>query len=125
MLECCGDHDLQDYLFAGVTHGFYKGINNVLDKILVWRNSLSSKNEPEITSNLLAKEVNKGYVFGPFDKPPFDTYRIDLISLASIIYLAKKKVIVDMSASYNDPDNPSINDLITKEDFCLSYVKIY
>ena len=40
-----------------------------------------------------------------------------------MIYLAKKKVIVDMW-SYDDPDNPSINDLITKEDFCLSYVKI-
>ena len=94
------------------------------DKILQCRNSLSSKNAPEITSDLLAKEVTKGYVIGPFDKPPFDDYKINPISLASKKYSAKKRLVVDMSASHDDPDNPSINDLISKEDFRLSYVKI-
>ena len=32
MLEGCDDHDLQDCLLAGVTHGFDTGINNLLDK---------------------------------------------------------------------------------------------
>ena len=85
---------------------------------------MSSKNEPEITPDLLAKEVSKGYVIGPFDKPPFDTNRINLISLTSKKYSAKKRLDVDMSAPHDDPDNPSINDLISKEDFRLSYVKI-
>ena len=124
MLDGCGDHDLQGYLLSGVTHGFDTGIKDLPDKILECRNSLSSRNEPEITSDLLAKEVSKGYVIGPFDKPPFDTYRINPISLASKKYSAKKRLVVDMSAPHDDPVNPSINDLISKEDFRLSYVKI-
>ena len=61
------------------------------------RNSLSSRNEPEITSNLLAKEVSQCYVISPFDKPSFDT-SINPISLASKKYLAKKRLAVDMLA---------------------------
>ena len=58
---------------------------------------MSSRNEPEITSNLLAKEVSQCYVISPFDKPSFDT-SINPISLASKKYSARKRLAVDMLA---------------------------
>ncbi|XP_033759994.1 uncharacterized protein LOC117342104 [Pecten maximus] len=39
-------------------------------------------------------------------------------------YSKKKRLIVDMSAPHNDPENPSLNSLIDKDSHSLQYVKI-
>ena len=88
------------------------------------RNSLSAKSHPEITTNLLSKEVEKGYMYGPFPSPPFQNYRVSPIGIAEGKYSDKKRLILDLSSPYNNDKHMSINDLIDKSDCSMSYVKI-
>lgn len=55
---------------------------------------------------------------------PIDIFRINPLGLAEHNYSAKKRLIVDLSAPHNDPDNPSLNSLIDKETYSLKYVTI-
>ncbi|MGL5293018.1 MAG: reverse transcriptase-like protein [Aeromonas sp.] len=41
------------------------------------KNLQSALAEPEVVSALLRKEVNKGYVIGPFKSPPFSPFRVN------------------------------------------------
>lgn len=68
--------------------------------------------------------MRKGYIIGPFDQSPFDQYRISPIGVVDKKYSTKKRLIVDLSALHNSNVNPSINDLIDKDEFSLSYVRI-
>ena len=61
---------------------------------------------------------------GPFNSPPFIQYRISPIGVVEHKYSGKKRLIVDLSAPHDNPCHQSINDLISKQDFSLSYVKI-
>ena len=123
MLQGCPDADFQEYLLPGAMQGFDTGMSCFPTTNFKCKNSLSARQDPNATSELLLKEVEKGYVIGPFDEPPFESFRINPISLATKKYSNKKRLVVDMSAPHDDPDNPSINALISKEDFRLSYVK--
>ena len=35
------------------------------------RNALSARNNPGIVTRLLQEEIDKGFIRGPFSKPPF------------------------------------------------------
>lgn len=85
---------------------------------------LSARSDPTSVSLLLARELERGYLIGPFDHPPFDIYRINPLGLAETKYTKKKRLTVDMSAPHNLEGHSSLNDLINKDDFSLSYVKI-
>ena len=76
-------------------------------------------------SALIEKELEKGYIIGPFDKIPFSSHRINPIGLVEHKYSKKKRLVVDLSAPHNDPENPSLNGLIDKESYSLHYVTIY
>jgi hypothetical protein len=39
------------------------------------RNALSARNNPGIVTRLLQEEIDKGFIRGPFSKPPFKQYR--------------------------------------------------
>ena len=69
-------------------------------------------------------EVDQGHVIGPFDTPPFEVYRVNPIGVATGKYSGKKRLIVDLSAPHDDPLHDSLNGLIDKEEFSLTYVKI-
>ena len=118
------DPTFVSYLVEGFENGFDTAINNLPSTSWICKNNLSAIKEPTITDDLLQKEVEKGYVIGPFQTPPFDVYRINPISLAQKKYSNKHRLVVDLSAPHNDPDNPSLNDLINKEDFSLTYTKL-
>ncbi len=69
-------------------------------------------------------ELEKGYITGPFSTPPFPTYRVSPIGIIEGKYSKKKRLIIDLSAPpHDDPEQTSINELIDKEEFSLSYVK--
>lgn len=87
-------------------------------------NLMSARTQPEIVSNLLREECEKGYAYGPFQDAPFDCYRISPIGIATGKYSGKKRLIVDLSAPHNDSTHSSINDLIDKEQCSLTYVKL-
>lgn len=42
----------------------------------VCKNLQSALKAPEIVDKLLAKEVEKGFMIGPYDSPPFSKFRI-------------------------------------------------
>ncbi|KAL2096688.1 hypothetical protein ACEWY4_008836 [Coilia grayii] len=57
---------------------------------------------------------------GPFPAPPFPTFRINPIGVATRKYSGKKRLIVDLSAPHNSLV-PSINSLVPFEDYSMSY----
>ncbi|CAC5368602.1 unnamed protein product [Mytilus coruscus] len=79
---------------------------------------------PDDVTKLVDDELRKGYLIGPFTKPPFDTYRISPIGIVEGKYSKKKRLILDLSAPHNNDEHHSINDLINKEDYSLTYVRI-
>lgn len=107
----------------GIEEGFYTGISPTPQVSHECKNNLSARRDPQKTSELIQKELEKGYMIGPFSESPFEIYRINPLSLVERKYSLKKRLVVDMSAPHEDPDIPSINSLISKEDYKLSYVK--
>lgn len=118
------DKQFVEYLITGLKEGFYTGIKCLPTESLVCKNLLSSRSQPEITCDLVKKEIDKGFVIGPFSKIPYDVYRINPIGIAEGKYSKKKRLIVDLSSPHQDSDFKSLNDLIDKEEFSLQYVTI-
>lgn len=118
------DRDFTQYLINGLRCGFYTGFKNIPNNNFECKNLKSAIQYSNSVTELLQQEVDKGYLLGPFTDIPFPHYRINPIGIAISKYSKKKRLIVDMSAPHNDLDNPSLNDLINKEDFSLSYVTI-
>lgn len=118
------DPNFVSYLVGGFENGFDTAIRDLPSSSIICKNNLSAIQKPKITEELLQKEVDKGYVIGPFQTPPFRVYRVSPISLAQKKYSDKHRLVVDLSAPHNDPDNSSLNDLIAKEDFSLTYTKL-
>ena len=109
---------------SGLQSGFHTGVCITDLPTFHCRNLLTARRDPTTVSNILGSELEKGYIIGPFDKPPFTHYRISPVGIAEHKYSGKKRLIVDLSAPHENPDNQSINNLISKEEFSLSYVKI-
>lgn len=78
----------------------------------------------DTVDELLSKEVEKGFLAGPYEAPPFESYRVSPLGIAEHKYSKKKRLIVDLSAPHNNETHPSINELIDKQECSLSYVKI-
>ncbi|KAK7938714.1 hypothetical protein WMY93_002040 [Mugilogobius chulae] len=62
-------------------------------------------------------------MIGPFKHPPFETFRISPIGVATRKYSAKKHLITDLSSPHKS-ETPSINSLIPAKDFSMQYVTI-
>lgn len=118
------DVDFVNSLIDGLTNGFHTGINQMPDKTFICKNLLSTSKYPDDVTNLIDNELQKGYIIGPFTEPPFDTFRISPIGIVEGKYSKKKRLILDLSAPHNNTDHCSINDLIDKQDYSLTYVKI-
>ncbi|CAC5375572.1 unnamed protein product [Mytilus coruscus] len=99
-------------------------INVLPSKSLECKNLLSTKKFPDDVTKLVDDELRKGYLIGPFTKPLFDTYRISPIGIVEGKYSKKKRLILDLSAPHNNDEHHSINDLINKEDYSLTYVGV-
>ena len=84
----------------------------------------SARRQREITTECILKELEKGFLTGPFNDIPFKTYRINPVGIVESKYSHKKRMIVDLSAPHEDDLNPSLNELIDKEEFSLQYVTI-
>ena len=118
------DENFKQYLIEGLKHGFHTGFKTLPDLSIECKNLLSAVSQPECVTKLLDTEVQKGYLCGPFDKIPFENFRINPIGVAEGKYSKKKRLIVDLSAPHEDENNPSLNELIDKEEFSLHYVTI-
>ena len=88
------------------------------------KNALSARRDPETVQMLINDELKKGFVNGPFDAPPFPTYRVSPIGIATHKYSLKKRLILDLSSPHHTDEHCSINDLIEKDVCSLSYIKL-
>lgn len=65
------DPTFVDYLITGLSQWFRVGLLSHLTTSYVTKNLQSALSDPDVVSALLEKEVNKGYVIGPFASPFF------------------------------------------------------
>ncbi|CAF4209424.1 unnamed protein product [Rotaria sp. Silwood2] len=85
----------------------------------------TARRDPKNVTCLVAEELNKGFLIGRYNSPPFINYRINPIGLVESKYSKKKRLIFDLSAPHNDKDHPSINSLsyVTVDDAIKSIQK--
>lgn len=98
-----------NYLFTVLIQGFLAGLSFLPKVSHVCNNIQSALKEPETADKLLATEVEKGYMIGPYDSPPFSTFRINPIGIAMRKY--SEKIMIDLSAPHDD-SAPSLNSLL-------------
>ena len=116
----CSVHEL----ITGLREGFDTGIQQLPTKSYTCKNLLSAIRNPEVVSDLLSHELKQGYIIGPFDEPPFEIYRINPLGIAERKYSKKKRLIVDLSAPHNLDTHQSLNSLIDKSEYSVSYTRI-
>jgi hypothetical protein len=109
-----------DYLLSGLEHGFKPGVESLPTQSIICDNLQSALAEPETVDILIKKEIESGFMIGPFNIPPFECFRISPIGVATRKFSGKKRLIIDLSAPHNSPF-PSINSLISLEQFSLHY----
>jgi hypothetical protein len=115
--------NVASYLLNGLRHGF-----DAMVKCETWetkecKSNFSARSQPEIVSELIKKECDKGFVYGPFKSPPFQNCRVSPLGVATGKYSDKKLLILDLSSTHNDTCF-SVNDMIDMTDCSMSYVKI-
>lgn len=118
------DKTFVNYLVNGLRYGFNTKVKNTDLPTKECKNLQSALRQHDVVTQLLELEVSKGFISGPFDNPPFDSYRVSPIGVATGKYSNKKRLILDLSSPHNDNNHQSINDLIDKEECSLTYVRI-
>ncbi len=112
-------------LVNGFRHGFDTGIAPPPTISKICRNLRSTQGaSTSSVSALVEAELQKGYLVGPFHFCPFPVQRVNPIGLVEGKYSKKQRLIVDMSAPHEDTQHPSLNSLIDKNQFSLSYVRV-
>lgn len=104
--------------------GFHTGVRMTELDSYETKNLLSARDNPDSVCAMISEETQKGYLLGPFETPPFSPYRVSPVGIAEHKYSRKKRLIVDLSSPHENACNPSINDLISKEECKLTYVKL-
>lgn len=120
------DHPDREYvnnLVGGVTNGFDTGISCRPDKTFECRNNKSARDDKQYVTEAIRQELASGFLKGPFEALPFSVYRVSPLGVAIHKYSFKKRLIVDLSAPHAD-SVPSLNSLINKEQYSLSYVTV-
>ncbi|KAK7891090.1 hypothetical protein WMY93_023053 [Mugilogobius chulae] len=102
---------------------FLVGVSSMPTSTFVAKNLQSALREPEVVSRLLQKEVDKGFVMGPFSTPPFRIFRCSPLGVATRKYSGKKRLILDNSAPHSG-DVSSVNSLIPLTPFSLFYASV-
>lgn len=115
------DVNFTNYLLPGLKHGFKPWEECQPTKNIICDNLQSA--EPEVVDKLTKKEIESGFMIGPFEIPQVEHFRISPIGVATRKFSGKKRMIIDLSAPHNSPF-PSINSLIPLEEYSLHYHNI-
>ncbi|XP_070549868.1 uncharacterized protein [Ptychodera flava] len=118
------DRNFVNALISGLQDGFHTGVRNAPSSTFIGRNLLSARSQPQTVSELIDLKYAKGIYSARLSSHPLLTSAVVLSVSAEKKYSAKKRLIVDLSSPRNDPVTSSINELIDKEEFSLSYVKL-
>ena len=85
------DKDFVSFIINGLRDGFDTMIPDLVLPNKECKNLLSARQNPDIIDDLLAQECKKGFLYGPFSEPPFESYRVSPIGLAVGKYSGKKE----------------------------------
>jgi hypothetical protein len=117
------DRQFVNYLINGLTHGFDPLIDPLPQASFECVNNLNARQSPKIVDAAVESELDNNYVIGPFEAPPFSSYRISPLGIAVGKYSGKQRLILDLSAPHSTSE-VSINGLIDKDKCSLSYTSI-
>ncbi|KAL0194682.1 hypothetical protein M9458_008254, partial [Cirrhinus mrigala] len=112
-----------DFIINGLQNGFHPGIEIKPDTSHISPNLQSALSEPNTVDTLIAKEVQEGFMIGPFKEPPFSPFRISPVGIATRKFSGKKRLIIDLSSPHGS-HIPSINSIIPAPDFSMKYASI-
>ncbi len=117
------DKKITQFLLSGLKEGFDPGLESIPNSRIICNNLQSATAEPLIVQALIKKELDSGFMIGPFNSPPFELVRISPIGVATRKFSGKKRLIIDLSAPHGN-SHPSINSLIPLDEFSLHYHNI-
>ncbi len=117
------DKKFTQFLLSGLKGCFDPGLESIPNSSIICNNLQSATAEPLIVQALIKKELDSGFMIGPFNSPPFELFRISPIGVATRKFSGKKRLIIDLSAPHGSP-HPSINSLIPLDEFSLHYHNI-
>ena len=117
------DTQFVNFLIQGFTHGFHPGLQVMPESTYICNNLQSALSEPATVDRLLQKEVDDAFMIGPLSSPPFPSFRVSPIGVATRKYSGKKRLIIDLSSPHGSTV-PSINSLIPSPDFSMQYATI-
>ena len=113
------DQQEAEYVIDSFTNGFELGMSSFPDPGEPCKNSAAAQSKPEITLELINKEIEKGHMLGPFDSPPLEGM------VYSPIHLVKKAgskgkycLIHNLSFPY---DGKSVNSCILPGNASVKY----
>jgi hypothetical protein len=118
------DRAFANNLCYSLRFGFDTLVSDVNIPTFECRNLRSALNDRVTVDELIQDELVKGYLLGPFTTPPFPTYRVSPLGVATHKYSGKKRLILDLSSPHSASEHSSINDLIDKDACSLSYVTV-
>ncbi|VDH93556.1 Hypothetical predicted protein [Mytilus galloprovincialis] len=110
------DINFRSYLINGLRNGFDSMVKYDTWDTKVCKNNYSARSQSTVVSDLIKKECEKGFVYGPFQHSPFPRFRVSPLGVATGKYSDKKRLILDLSSPHND-ECMSVNDMIDKSDF--------
>ncbi len=111
------------HLLEGFKRGFDIGMESIPKDNYMCDNNLSAKKNSNFVAAALKEEVDNDFMVGPLKKLPWASYRVSPLGVAEHKYSGKLRLICDLSAPHSS-DIPSINSLIDKDKFSLTYVKV-
>lgn len=114
-------------LLENLRSGFHTGVEYCPQESHECKNLLSCRGNHAFIEQTLAEEVDKGYIIGPYypnPPPELVPYRVSPLGVVESKYSKKKRLIVDLSSPRDNPQHPSINALIDKSQYRVSYTTV-
>eukprot|EP00064_Thunnus_orientalis_P024128 superscaffoldBa00009934_g24404 len=94
------DTQFVNFLIQGFTYGFHLGLQSTPESTHICNNLQSALSEPTTIDRLLQKEVDDAFMICPFSSPPFPSFRVSPIGVATRKYSRKKRLIIDLSSPH-------------------------
>ena len=112
------------WLCDSIIEGFDTGIHRPPEQTFKCKNLRSASENSDFVTQAIAEEVTNDFVIGPFDNVIWENSRISPIGVAKGKWSGKLRLILDLSSPHDNEKHPSINSLIEKDSFSLSYTTI-
>eukprot|EP00064_Thunnus_orientalis_P024071 superscaffoldBa00009843_g24342 len=117
------DQVFVNFFIKGFRHSFHRGLQVMPISTYICHNLQSALSDTDKVDKLLQKEVDDVFMIGPFSSPPFPSFRVSPIGVATRKHSGKKTLIIDLSSPYSSAIL-SINSLIPSPYLSMQYATI-